>query len=284
VGHGTARFGGVPLDELDPAFATLAPHHLATCRNVVAEFERQPEVLAVLLAGSIAHGHARPDSDVDIAIVVTPDEFERRAAAGRLTYFDQSLATWEGGYVDGKFHDLAFIRDVAERGSDQARYAFVGARPLLSRIDGLDDLLAAAVRYPVEEQAERVERFAAHMVAWRWYHGESIRLENRYLQVLGAQKVVLFACRAVLAANALLFPFHKWMLRVTADAANRPASMIDDIESSLADPSIERVGALCDSVIAHVAIEPDRLAEWPMHFMRDTELAWQSGHSPIDEI
>ena len=160
----------------------------------------------------------------------------------------------------------------------------MGARPLLSRIDGLDDLLAAAVRYPVEEQAERVERFAAHMVAWRWYHGESIRLENRYLQVLGAQKVVLFACRAVLAANALLFPFHKWMLRVTADAANRPASMIDNIESSLADPSIERIGALCDSVIAHLAIEPDRLAEWPMHFMRDTELAWQSGHSPIDEI
>src|SRR5690606_24391946 len=106
VWHATARFGGVPLDELDPAFVTLAPHHLATCRNVVAEFEGRPEVLAVLLAGSIAHGYARPDSDVDIAIVVTPEELDRRAAAGRLTYFDQSLATWEGGYVDGKYHDL----------------------------------------------------------------------------------------------------------------------------------------------------------------------------------
>jgi predicted nucleotidyltransferase len=274
----------VPLDELDPAFANLAPHHLATCRNVVAEFEDRPEVLAVLLAGSIAHGHARPDSDVDIAIVVTPEEHERRAAAGHLTYFDQSLATWEGGYVDGKFHDLAFIRDVAERGSDQARYAFVGARPMFSRVDGLDDLLAAAVRYPMAEQGERIERFAAHMVAWRWYHGEAIRLENRYLQVLGAQKVVLFACRTVLAANALLFPFHKWMLRVTADAVNRPATMIDDIDALLVEPTVERAAALSDSVIDHLAIDRDRLATWPMHFMRDTELAWQSGRSPIDEI
>jgi hypothetical protein len=60
--------------------------------------------------------------------------------------------------------------------------------------------------------------------------------------------------------------------------------MMDDIDSLLAEPSIERVGALCDSVIGHLAIEPDHLAAWPMHFMRDTELAWQSGHSPIDEI
>lgn len=272
---------------LDDVVSGLVPHHAATCRNVAAAFEREPGVLAVLLAGSIAHGYARPDSDVDIAIIVTPEELERRAADGRLTYFDRTLATWDGGYVDGKFHDLAFLRDVAERGSDQARYAFVGARPLVSHVDGLDELLAAAVRYPVADdagRAERVERFAAHLVAWGWYHGEAVRLGDRYLLTMATGKVVLFACRTVLAANALLFPFHKWMLRVTADAPDRPASMLDDIAALLAEPTTERVAAITDSVIDHLAVDRDRLTAWPMHFMRDTELAWQSGRSPIDEI
>lgn len=268
----------------DDAVTGLAPHHAATCRNIAAAFEREPEVVAVLLAGSIAHGYARPDSDVDIAIIVTPEELSRRAAAGRLTYFDRSLATWDGGYVDGKYHDLAFLSDVAERGSDQARYAFVGARPLLSRVDGMDELLAAAVRYPLAERHERVERFAAHLLAWRWYHGEAVRLGDRYLLTMATGKVVLFACRTVLAANALLFPFHKWMLRVTADAPDRPASMLDDIAALLADPTTDRVAALTDSVIDHLAVDRDRLATWPMDFMSDTELAWQSGRSPIDEI
>jgi predicted nucleotidyltransferase len=35
--------------------------------------EPDPSILALLLAGSIAHGFAGPDSDIDVAIVVEPD-------------------------------------------------------------------------------------------------------------------------------------------------------------------------------------------------------------------
>jgi predicted nucleotidyltransferase len=263
----------------------LAPHHEATIRNVVAAFEADEAVLAVLLAGSIAHGFARPDSDVDIAIIVTPDEMVRRREAGALTYFDRSLATYEAGYVDGKYHDLGFLRDVAARGSDQARYAFVGARPLFSRVEGLDALLAAAVRYPIEEQAERIERFAGQLLAWRWYHGEAIRLGERYLELLSVQKVVLFASRIVLAANALLFPYHKWMLHVVAAAPDRPTALLDDIGALLAAPTAEGIAGVSDAVLAHYSLDLDRLATaWPMHFMRDTELAWMTGTPPIDEL
>src|SRR3954462_3341700 len=132
------------------ALPAMAPHHAASIRNLVAEFERDPAVLAVLLGGSLAHGFARPDSDIDVAIVLTAAEFQQRQQTGKLHYNNRTLCTYDG-YIDGKYMDEAFLRLVAARGSDPARYAFKDCRILFSRVAGLEDLLATIVRYPVDQ-------------------------------------------------------------------------------------------------------------------------------------
>jgi len=262
----------------------LWPHHVETIRNVVAHFESDDAALALLLGGSLAHGLGGEGSDVDIVVVVGAAEYARRAAVPDLTIFNRELATYEGGYVDGKYVDVDFLRLVAERGSDPARWAFDGARTLFSRVAGLAGILEEIRRYPTEDRDERVRRFAAQLLAWRWYYGEGTAKGSAYLHTTALHKIVLFASRLVLAQNAMFYPFHKWMLRVVADAPNRPADLPERLDALLAAPSDEGIDALIESLFAHYGLdrtEADRT--WGTRFMADTELAWLR-HPPIDEL
>lgn len=105
------------------------------------------------------------------------------------------------------------------------------------------------------EKEQRIYRFAAQLLAWQWHYRESVRKRSRYLELLALQKIVLFTCRIVLAANEMFFPFHKWMLRVTATATH------------FYGMDAEAMGPI-----------------WPTWFLKDTELAWLSGYPSIDDL
>lgn len=263
----------------------LAPHHAESVENLTRQLRADPSIRALVLGGSLAHGFAAPGSDVDVTIVVDPEEFERRRAEDRLHYNATDVITYEGGYVDGKYVTVDLLRTVAEHGSDPARFAYANTQVLFSDVPGLEGLLAEIARFPLEEQQDRLRRFAAQLLAWRWFFSQSVEKDSRYLEVLALQKVTLFTCRIVLAANAMLYPFHKWLLRVTADAPNRPADLLDRLDKMLATPSQEAVDSLVDDVLAFYGI--DRAAAestWPSVFMQDTELAWLTGHPPVDDL
>ncbi len=263
----------------------LAAHHAESIANVVRAFEADATTQAVILGGSLAHGYARPDSDIDVLIVVDAIDYRQRAQEGRLVHADRTLCTYEGGYVDCKYLDVDFLASVAAHGSDPARYAFRDARILFSRIDGLPRLVAATARYPVEETPDRMTRFTAQLLAWRWYFGESARLQDRYLEVVALHKVVLFACRLVLAANERLYPYHKWLRREVARAPRRPLDFLERIDSVLDERTVPLVDELCRETLAFYGIDEDLAnASWPDHFLQDTELAWTSGQPAIDDL
>lgn len=274
---------------LDVVLEDLHPHHAATAANLVRELADDPDVLGVVLGGSIAHGFATPASDVDVTIVVTPERLARQQAAGRLHHVlvhgASDVVTYAGGYVDGKYVDLDGLRLVAERGSDPSRYAFVGARVLLSRVDSLAELIAEITRYPQAEQASRVERFTAQLLAWRWYLGQGVEKGDPYLTTLGAAKVALFACRLVLAQTATLYPHHKWLMRVTEGVAHKPADLVPRLRELVAAPSVGAADAVVADLLDFYGIDREAAdAAWPTHFIRDSETAWITGTAAIDEI
>jgi predicted nucleotidyltransferase len=262
----------------------MEPHHVASIQNLVEAFEKDSSVLALILGGSIAHGFARPDSDIDVSIVVDSTEYQRRQHESRLHYNNRALCTYDG-YIDGKYVDTEFLKLVAARGSEPIRFAYEGNRILFSHIEGLDTLLAGIVRYPIEQKQERIQRFAAQLLAWRWYYSEAVRQQNPYLIYLSIQKIILFSSRIVLAENELLFPYHKWMLRVLQSAARQPAGMQADIQTLLTNHSWEKVNAYCLGILAFVGIDHDAAnAGWPTRFMKDTELRWVTQETCIDDI
>jgi hypothetical protein len=259
------------------------PHHQASITNVVTYFERQPGVLAVLLGGSIAHGFETAASDIDVMIVVPDEDHAARSASGELHFFSRELCTYPEGYVDGKYLSLSFLDQVANRGSEPARFAFQDARVLFSRIPDLADRVCRIARYPLEDKIERLKRFYAQFEAWHWYTGEGLRLGDRYLLGVAVDKLVLFAGRMVLAHNEALYPYHKWFRRVLAAAEDKPEGLLAAIDAVTAAPTVEHIEALYALVKTYRAWEQDEVG-WPVRFMDDSELNWLDGHTPVDDL
>ncbi len=246
-------------------------------------FRSDPGVIALVLGGSLAHGFGSPASDVDVLVVVSDGEHAARTAGGRTTFFDRDLCGYQGGYVDGKYLSPGSLAEIARRGSEPSRFAFQDARILFSRDPSLARLLEEIPRYPVAEKGARIARFHAQLEAWTWYAGEAVKRDDPYLLATSVARLTLFAGRMVLAHNELLFPFHKWFLRVLERAPSQPAGLVARIRSLVAAPTGAGVTAFAEHVRGFRSWETEPVP-WPMRFIHDTELDWDNGGTAIEHI
>lgn len=261
----------------------MFPHHSDTLLRVTEHFAKDPDVLGLLLAGSIVHGFCSADSDVDVMIVVSDADHERRLRTRSTCFFSRELCTYSAGYVDGKYISEELLRAVRARGSEPARFAFKGARVLFSRTASLASLVADAARYPVDEKAARIRRFQAQFQAWSWFAGEALKKQDPYLLSVAVSKLCLFGGRIVLAHNELLYPYHKWFLRVLAQAPEKPPGLLPAIERLLAAPDAEGIERLVAQVRGFRTWEVDAIG-WGAEFMEESELSWLRGAAPVDDI
>lgn len=258
-------------------------HHTDSIQRVTEYFQRDPEVQALLLGGSIAHGFETPTSDVDIMIFVSSEDYQKRFAENRVHFFNMELTTYEGGYVDGKYSTHEFVKQVAEKGSEPARFAFAGSRVLFSKIDGFEEDVRKAAQYPVQAKAERIRRFYAQLEAWHWYCGEALRLKNQYLLHTSLSKMTLFGGRLLLAHNETLYPYHKWFLKVLEQVKERPADILVLIQRLQEAPNQENIDAFYEAVKSFRTWIDNDLS-WPTQFMLDSELNWMHGEAPVDDL
>ena len=139
-------------------------HHKESIKNLIEEFKNDKKVLALILGGSIAHGFGKPDSDIDVSIIIDNEEYQRLKKKNKLHYNNKEICTYENGYIDGKYATLDFLKSVALKGNDSTRYAFKDNIILFSRIDDLDKILSEIVKYPVNKKKERIHRFATQFM------------------------------------------------------------------------------------------------------------------------
>ncbi len=246
-------------------------------------YKDDASILAILMGGSIAHGFAKPDSDIDIMLIVDEVEYEKRKRENKLTFSLWDVCTYSGGYIDCKVVSLPFLRLVAERGSDPARYAFQDCIVLQNRIPGLEELLARVTEYPVDRQEERRKRFVSQLLAWKWYYSEAVKKQNDYLKVLAIQKIVLFASRIVLNENKQLYPYHKWLLAETHRAPLKPASYDAMLAQVLAAPAPDNVNPFCEEMLRYLNLE-EQAVDWPNQFLIDSEWNWVEHEPPVDDL
>ena len=261
----------------------MHPHHTQSIQNVTEYFQRDPEVLALLLSGSIAHGFQSPTSDVDIMIFVSEEDYQKRFQTGQIHFYNTDLCTYEGGYADGKYLSLNFVKQVLANGSEPARFAFEGSQVLFSRVDGFAEDVCKIAEYPALNKMERIKRFYAQFEAWHWYSNEALRLGNQYLLGTSISKFILFGGRLILAHNEVLYPYHKWFLRVLEGAKDKPADLLNDICNLNKAPIAENIEAFYEKV---KTFQPwtDNPFSWPAQFMLDSELNWMDGRTPVDDL
>lgn len=261
------------------------PHHQAAIDRVIAHFQPQPDVLALFLSGSIAHGFALESSDVDIQILIPDASFQDRLERKETTFFSLDLASYEGGYIDGKYVSEAFLSEVEAHGSEPARFAYADIQILFSRVDGLQERLDRLSRYPfsAEEKVERIKRFHAQLDGWLWFSSEAERKQNPYLMTTAVSRLILFGARMLLAHNEMLYPFHKWMLKVLEGAPHKPEGIIDLMRETATHPTRANAVRIYEAITTFRQWERDP-GSWGNRFMADSELTWMRDAAAIEDI
>jgi predicted nucleotidyltransferase len=260
----------------------ILPHHRRFIDEVAERFEADRAVEALLVGGSVAHGLARPDSDLDVMLVVADEELVRRTASHQVTFTDLDAGGYEGGYLDGKYISRGFLAEVIERGSEPARWAFTDAIVRFSRAPDIEELVRSAGAYPEAERDEKLRNFLGHAVLLNWFHREAAKRDDRYLAAYASSRLALYTGRAILAHNRMLYPFHKWFTTMLERAPLRPPDLLDQIRGLLDEPTAARAEALTAAVSEAVGIELT-IEEAASRFTEQTEWSWRHGRPPLDE-
>ncbi len=260
----------------------LYPHHQRAVDRLIDRFKNDSHFLALLIGGSLVKGFGNESSDVDFVLIATDEEYVRRQATRALTYYTTDLCDYPGGYVDGKIVNVAFLEEVADRGSEPARSAFEQVIVAYSQLPQLDDLLQRITAYPEAHHAEKIRSFYAQMLAMQWYVGEAEKRDNKYLMMHVVSELVLFGGRLMLAHNRVLYPYHKWFLRTLQDAPQKPDHLMALIDQLLREPSKVNADRFCEAILNFTAWETPPEG-WPARFMEDTEWAWRRGRAAVGD-
>jgi predicted nucleotidyltransferase len=236
--------------------------------------------LAVVVVGSVARGTERPDSDVDVYLVVDDAWFDEAMAANRLARVERRDADYPGGYLDIKLASPGYLAAAIEHGDDPTRASFEGARPVFDRI-GLERELAAVVQLREEAWAGRIR---SHVSQARLHGGYFLRQaaerDERFLLQHAGVHLTFAAARAAFAANRVFLRGPKYVAATLA-AVETPTGFLDAWWAVVDGPDARNGAELVERVDAWLgdAVAPDDTLST---FIRDNELAWLRGTVPAE--
>lgn len=257
----------------------MEAHHQRVIQRIRATFEHDPRFPAIIVGGSVAKGRAAYNSDVDLLLVATDEEYAKREATQDFWYINRELCDYEGGYVEGKYINMQYLLDAADHGSEPARAAFVGAFLACSRIPGIESLLQRIPVYQEQERRAKIETFYSQVLILNWFMREAEKRNDTYLLAHTASEMVLFGGRLILAHNRILYPYHKWFLYELRHAANKPADFMNQIERLLKYPGKENAQTFCDT-LTHFQNWGVTYEQAINRFYLDSEWNWRTGRPP----
>lgn len=277
----------------------MLQHHADCIERLRHHFDDDPEVLAVILGGSVAKGTEKSTSDIDGVVVVSPERRERLRQTHQLAGVITGVCDYEGAMFDLKYVTVDWLRAAAERGSEPTRSSFLHARviaiyerehpdarkPELASAAVLQGVLDRIGRYPVEEKAERLHSFyAAYYLNKGYFWHESFKRPNPFLLARTASEIALYGLRMILAQNEVLFPCMKWLTRAVESCADRPENVVALAEAFVSSPTEETLAPFAAAVECYA---PEGFAVWDPRlggrYVEDFEQWWYSPRPYVAE-
>lgn len=260
-------------------------HHEDSINNLIGLFKDNPDVLAIVLGGSIAKGRERADSDVDAMIIISERMHAELSSQNRLSEGITEYCTYEGGYFDLKYFTRDYIEKAAEKGSEPTRNSFIGARCIFSRDPEIDEIVRKIPVYPVWDKEDKILSFYSALALNNgFFWGEAEKVGDVYLKVRVASDIVLFGLRMLLAYNEKLFPCQKWLLRIARELEQKPDGVVEKAERFLQrmdretkDDFVSAVLSFCDWNI------PEDFSRVLTRFIEDNEWWWYNRRPCIAE-
>ncbi|MFX1477475.1 MAG: nucleotidyltransferase domain-containing protein [Promethearchaeota archaeon] len=260
----------------------MRSHHKKAIEKLVESIKTDKRYLALIIGGSVAKGMEREDSDIDVILVATDEEFEKRKKQNMFLYYETKFCDYQGGYIDGKVVNLQFLKDVAERGSEPARDAFRDAWIAYSKIPELEDLFKNVPVFQKEEKLEKFRKFYAQFETANWIIKEAEKRNDEYLLTRGITDLILFGGRLILEHNEILYPFHKLFMQTLDKAPDKPKNLLILIDMLLKNRTTKNADALYNAIKNFRKWEIREF--WAIRFLMDTEWAWIDGKPYVGDL
>jgi predicted nucleotidyltransferase len=253
-------------------------------RTIALVIERAKEdqtIIGVILCGSLARDAGRPDSDVDLFIVVTDEAFQMRRTEKDYFWGTHSDSAPYPVEVDGKIVDKEFLRRLWINGNESIKSTFMDVSLIYSRDAELRSLLERKRDMVDGHKAEKIRKFYALMKSRRY------TADDRAAGILLVKRcifdTVYFACRLVLAHNEVLFPSVKNMEKELLRCPDKPPRFIELMHEVLEKSSSDKLAEFYDHVESFYSAYrfDDRLRKG---YVLENELFWYFDTLPYDEL
>ena len=261
----------------------MLKHHKEAIEKLTNCLRNDKRFLALIIVGSIANGTAKTNSDIDIILVATNEEFEKRKAENNCHYFANDMCSYPNGYVDGKIINLQFLLDAAERGSEPTRAAFRAAFVIYSYLPELEKILEQIPVYQKHMREKKIWSFYSQLKVLQWFMGEAEKRDDVYLLTHVAVDMVLFGGRMILAHNEILYPHHKLFMAELRNAPKKPDNIIELAKNLLTNPCKDNANLFCSSIFNFT--KWDLPSEgWVTQYLKDSEWNWCIGKPSVQDL
>lgn len=262
----------------------MYPHHEESIQKLLEYYKPQEGVIAIILGGSVPKGLARPDSDIDAMVIVTPERYKKHEAEDHLMECISGYCTYPEGYFDVKFLTKDFIKDAADKGSEPARNAFLCARCLYSIDPEIPGIVERIPVYQKQEKADKQLSFYAALNLNMGYFWDMSKHDNPYLKLRAVADIILFGYRLLLAENEVLFPCQKALVATVEKLPRKPEGIIEKGNRLMERMDDESKKDFVDSILNFIQYTPPtNMSEILTRFCDDNEKWWRNGRPNVIE-
>lgn len=224
-------------------------HHKQIINNIKLHFMNDPDVLALIINGSVARGLAGAESDVDFVLVVSDSEYENRERKNEIHFKCNSFCIAPCPDVNGSAKTVNMLKWLASNGTDVTRYAFVGSNIIFSKLPVLDNLLKQITTFSTDDINDKLESFYSQVKMHYSYLEYGHYSKNTYVLCQTAVLLTLFGGRMILTHNNMFYPGRKWFMNQLEQARKKPKDFIYSVKKLLHNPSLTNAKEFCDILL-----------------------------------
>lgn len=258
-------------------------HHEEAIENLINYFNKDKDVIAIILGGSVAKECERIDSDIDAMIIVTDEKQRELAEQNRLAECISGYCNYKGGYFDLKYYTKSFLKAIAESGSEPSKNAFVKAKCLYSKDEEIYSILKAIEIFPIDQKEEKMLSFYSTFNLNYGYYWEASS-NDIYLRVKTASNIVLFGFRLLLEENNKFFPCNKSLIKTVEELKNKPENIIQKAELLLKNFDDTSKIDFVETILNFIEYKPPKdFSKILTRYVDDNELWWYKNRPNISE-
>ena len=248
-------------------------HHEDTIATYAAKVIDQPDILALIVVGSVARGTERATSDVDVYLVVTDEAFAAAQSARRVAYIDAEAATYDS-YVDIKLASPRYLERAVAHADDPTRASFLDARIVFDHTGSMAAAVARIVTLPDDVWQRRVHAYRCQA---RLYGGYFLKQANErgdeFLLQHSAVHLCLVGRPRGAGGQPDPVPGQKYLAATLSELADLPDGFLAAWRSALEHPTPDTAAVLTNMVDAWQG-GPLSLEDTLSTFIIDNELTW----------